>query len=95
MMLRAVCKYSLPFGYIVLKFINNIYLLLFLGVDMFSDSSNFKRLLGATLIVGLGLGLVACGGGGSASSTPATSGACATASNCTLPSSVAGVPPQN
>jgi hypothetical protein len=43
-------------------------------------------------------GLTACGGGGggsSTASTPATSGACATASNCTLPSSVAGVPPQN
>jgi hypothetical protein len=38
-------------------------------------------------------GLSACGGGGGGAST-ATSGTCATASNCALPSSVAGVPPQ-
>jgi hypothetical protein len=42
-------------------------------------------------------GLVACGGGGggSTASTPASSGTCATASNCALPSSVSGIPPQN
>ncbi len=64
---------------------------------MLSYASNIKRLLGVTLLVVLGFGLAACGGGGGggAASTPATSGACATASNCTLPSSVAGVPPQN
>lgn len=65
---------------------------------MLSFASNFKRLLSIVMLVVLGMGLSACGGGGggsSASSTPATSGACATASNCTLPSSVAGVPPQN
>ena len=44
--------------------------------------------------------LVACGGGGgggggTASSTPASTGTCATASNCALPSSVSGIPPQN
>ena len=57
----------------------------------------FRHLLRIAVVVSLVLGLSACGGGGggSASSTPATSGACATASNCTLPSSVAGVPPQN
>lgn len=57
--------------------------------------SNLLRLSVLCLFIS---GLSACGGGGggsSASSTPATSGACATASNCTLPSSVAGVPPQN
>lgn len=54
----------------------------------------------ALALVSAGLLLVGCGGGGGGSSasnpsTPATAGACATASNCTLPSSVAGVPPQN
>lgn len=41
--------------------------------------------------------LIACGGGGSSSNTasPATTGACATAANCALPSSVSAVPPQN
>ncbi len=50
-------------------------------------------------ILSLFLGtLVACGGGGGGSSaataTPATAGACATASNCTLPSAVSAIPPQ-
>ena len=54
------------------------------------------RLLGVTGTALLVAGLVACGGGGSsaATATPATSGACATASNCTLPSAVSAVPPQ-
>lgn len=42
--------------------------------------------------------LVACGGGGgsaAATATPATAGACAVAANCTLPSTVSAVPPQN
>lgn len=58
---------------------------------------NTKRLLSAVALVTTILGLSACGGGGGGgtASTPASSGACATASNCTLPSSVAGVPPQN
>lgn len=56
----------------------------------------FIHLLRIAVVASLVLGLSACGGGGgSASSTPATSGACATASNFTLPISVAGVPPQN
>lgn len=57
-----------------------------------------KRIVLRICMTGLFISMItACGGGGgsSASSTPATSGACATASNCTLPSSVAGVPPQN
>ncbi len=58
---------------------------------------NMKRLLSAVALATIILGLSACGGGGGGgtASTPASSGACATASNCTLPSSVAGVPPQN
>lgn len=41
------------------------------------------------------LSLNACGGGGGSSgASTATTGTCATASNCALPSSVAGVPPQ-
>lgn len=64
---------------------------------MLSFAPNFKRLLSVTALVAFSFGLSACGGGGGGgtASTPATSGACATASNCTLPSSVAGVPPQN
>lgn len=56
---------------------------------------NTGRFLGIALMAILGLSLSACGGGGGTGSTPASSGACATASNCALPSSVAGVPPQN
>lgn len=41
--------------------------------------------------------LVACGGGGSSNNAaaPASTGACANAANCALPSSVSAVPPQN
>ena len=53
--------------------------------------SKYIKFLGCLVIV---FSLSACGGGGGGAS-PATSGTCATASNCTLPSSVAGVPPQN
>lgn len=53
------------------------------------------KVIGLSLAV---LQLVACGGGGSGSTNtaaPATTGACATAANCALPSSVSAVPPQN
>jgi hypothetical protein len=43
------------------------------------------------------ISLVSCGGGGGGGGTAsaATSGTCATASNCTIPSAVSGIPPQN
>ncbi len=52
--------------------------------------SKYIKFLGCLVAV---FSLSACGGGGGGAST-ATSGACATASNCTLPSAVSGVPPQ-
>jgi hypothetical protein len=53
--------------------------------------SKYIKFLGCLVAV---FSLSACGSGGGSGASPATSGTCATASNCTLPSSVAGVPPQ-
>ncbi len=57
---------------------------------------SWKSVIRISVISGIATVLTACGGGGGSSAgTPATSGTCAVAANCTLPSSVAGVPPQN
>ena len=53
--------------------------------------SKYIKFIGCLVTV---FSLSACGGGGGGGASTATSGACATASNCTLPSAVSGVPPQ-
>ena len=53
--------------------------------------SKYIKFLGCLVAV---FSLSACGSGGGSGASTATSGACATASNCTLPSAVSGVPPQ-
>jgi len=54
--------------------------------------SKYIKFLGCLVAV---FSLSACGGGGGGGgASSATSGACATASNCALPSAVSGVPPQ-
>lgn len=70
------------FGAILSKLANNG------GVEM-----RVAKVIGLSFVL---LQLVACGGGGSSNTAaPATTGVCATAANCALPSSVSAVPPQN